>query len=243
MEANKEMKKICILLLFIFFCFIAQANASTDMIKRKEVEPTGQVVWEVHSSKKVIALTFDDGPHPKFTPQVLTLLKQYDAHATFFQIGYRMQQYPQIVQLVIQAGHELGNHSMTHQYENKTGAIIMCMDVEKAEGIIQKYQPNHIKLYRPPGGYIDNALLKELKRLDYKIILWSYHQDTKDWSMPGAEVIANQIIQHARSGDIVLLHDGGGNRGQTIQALKSILPALKQQGYQFVSVSELLQTQ
>ncbi|MDP4104208.1 MAG: polysaccharide deacetylase family protein [Bacillota bacterium] len=237
------MKKICILLLFIFFCFIAQVNASTDMIKRKEVEPTGQVVWEVHSSKKVIALTFDDGPHPKFTPQVLTLLKQYDAHATFFQIGYRMQQYPQIVQLVIQAGHELGNHSMTHQYENKTGASIMCMDVEKAEGIIQKYQPNHIKLYRPPGGYIDNALLKELKRLDYKIILWSYHQDTKDWSMPGAEVIANQIIQHARSGDIVLLHDGGGNRGQTIQALKSILPALKQQGYQFVSVSELLQTQ
>lgn len=237
------MMKICFLLIFIFFCFIEQTNASSNMIKRKDVEPSGQVVWEVHTSQKVIALTFDDGPSPKFTPQVLKLLKQYDAHATFFQIGYRMQRYPQIVQQVVQAGHELGNHSMTHQYENKTGARIMCSDIEKAESIIQRYQPNHIKLFRPPGGYIDNALLKDVQRLDYKVVLWSYHQDTKDWSKPGAKMIANHIIQHARSGDIVLLHDGGGDREQTIQALKSILPALKQQGYQFVSVSELLQNQ
>ncbi|MDQ0201040.1 polysaccharide deacetylase family sporulation protein PdaB [Neobacillus ginsengisoli] len=234
------MKRICLLIILICSCFITHTNASTDMIRRKEVEPTGQVVWEVHTSKKIIALTFDDGPNPKYTPQVLELLKQYDAHATFFQIGFRMERYPQIVQQVVQAGHELGNHSMTHQYENKAGVKSMGIEMIMADRIIQKYLPNHLKLFRPPGGYIDTSLLHEAKQLGYKVVLWSYHQDTKDWSLPGTQVIANHIIRHARSGDIVLLHDGGGDRSQTIQALKSILPTLKQQGYQFVSVSELL---
>jgi polysaccharide deacetylase family sporulation protein PdaB len=235
------MKWVCLLITLIISCFITHINASADLIKRKEVEPTGQVVWEVPTSKKVIALTFDDGPNPKYTPQVLELLKQYGAHATFFEIGYRMEQYPKIVEQVVQAGHELGNHSMTHQYENKSGAKYMSLDIIEAGRIIQKYQPNHIKLFRPPGGYIDTALLKEAKQLGYKVVLWSYHQETKDYALPGAQVIANHIIRHARNGDIVLLHDGGGDRSQTVQALNTILPALKQQGFQFVSVSELLQ--
>jgi polysaccharide deacetylase family sporulation protein PdaB len=211
------------------------------MIKRKEVEPTGQVVWEAHTSKKLIALTFDDGPNPKYTPQVLELLKQYNAYATFFEIGYRMEQYPQIVQQVVQAGHELGNHSMTHQNEKKAGVQSMSIDIINADKIIQKYQPNHLKLFRPPQGYIDNALLNEAQQLGYLVILWSYHQDSKDWSLPGAQVIADHTIGHAKSGDIVLLHDGGGDRSQTVQALKSILPTLKKQGYQFVTLSDLLQ--
>ncbi|WML51351.1 polysaccharide deacetylase family protein [Neobacillus sp. PS3-12] len=236
------MKLIC-LLIVLFSSFTPYTYASSDMIKRKEVEPNGQVVWEAHTSKKLIALTFDDGPNPKYTPQVLELLKQYDAHATFFEIGYRMEQYPQIVQQVVQAGHELGNHSMTHQNEKKVGAQSMSLDIIMADKVIQKYQPNHLKLFRPPGGYIDNALLQKANQLGYKIILWSYHQDTKDWSLPGAQVIADHTIRNARSGDIVLLHDGGGDRSRTVQALKLILPALKQQGYQFVTVSELLQYQ
>ena len=235
------MKRVCLLITLICSCFIIHINASADMIKRKEIEPTGQVVWDVPTSKKVIALTFDDGPNPKYTNQVLELLKQYGAHATFFEIGYRMEQYPKVVDQVVHAGHELGNHSMTHQYENKAGVKYMCLDIIKADRIIQKYQPNHLMLFRPPGGYIDTALLQEAKQLGYKVVLWSYHQDTKDYSLPGAQVIADHIIRHARNGDIVLLHDGGGDRSQTIQALKSILPALKQKGFQFVSVSELLQ--
>src|SRR5689334_17993803 len=111
MRYLKGMKLIC-LLIVLFNSPMSFAYASSDMIKRKEVEPTGQVVWEAHTSKKLIALTFDDGPNPKYTPQVLELLEQYNAHATFFEIGYRMEQYPQIVQQVVQAGHELGNHSM-----------------------------------------------------------------------------------------------------------------------------------
>jgi peptidoglycan/xylan/chitin deacetylase (PgdA/CDA1 family) len=154
-----------------------------------------------------------------------------------------MEQYPKIVQQVVQSGHELGNHSMTHQYENKAGVQYMGLDIIKADKIIQKYQPNHLKLFRPPGGYIDTSLLQGAKQLGYKDVLWSYHQDTKDHALPGAQVIAYHIIRHVRNGDIVLLHDGGGDRSQTIQALKLILPSLKQQGFQFVSVSELLHLQ
>jgi peptidoglycan/xylan/chitin deacetylase (PgdA/CDA1 family) len=237
------MKRLCLIITLICSCFITHINASADLIKRKEVEPTGQVVWEVPTPKKVIALTFDDGPDPKYTPQVLELFKQHGGHATFFEIGYRMEQYPEIVEQVVQAGHELGNHSMTHQYENKTGVKYMSLDIIKADQIIQKYQPDRLKLFRPPGGYIDAALLQETKQLGYKVVLWSYHQETKDYTLPGAQVIADHIIRNARNGDIVLLHDGGGDRSQTILALKSILPALKQKGFQFVTVSELLHIQ
>lgn len=235
------MKRIFLGLICIFFySTIHLQHVHAEMISRKQIEPTGQVVWEVPKKKKLIALTFDDGPHPVYTPKVLDILKQYNAHATFFQVGNRMVQYPQIVQQVVQAGHELGNHSMNHPYENKIGFEQMRTEIIQAEEIIQKYQPNKPKFYRPPGGYIDNSLLNELQQREYKVVLWSYHQDTEDWSMPGTETIADQVISQARSGDIVLLHDGGGNRSQTVEALKIILPTLKKEGYQFVSMSELL---
>src|SRR5579875_1638836 len=231
-------------IMVVFFCCYScfHSNSFAEMIKRKQVEPTGQVVWDVATKKKMIALTFDDGPSPTYTPQVLALLKQYNAHATFFQVGDKMERFPYIVRQVVQGGHELGNHSMTHPYENKAGLERMRLEISQADQIIQKYQPNRTKWFRPPGGYIDNALLQEAVKQGYKVVLWSYHQELKDWSMPGAQVMANHVIRNARNGDIILLHDGGGNRSQTIQALKIILPALKQKGYQFVSVSELMES-
>lgn len=228
----------------VFVCFYtsihSSADADTGMIKRKQIEPTGLVVWDVTTKKKAIALTFDDGPSPTYTPQILNLLEKYQATATFFQIGNRMERYPEVVHQIVAAGNELGNHSMTHPYENKVGFEQMRSEIAQADRIIQKYQPNHPKLFRPPGGYLDNALLQEAKSQGYKVVLWSYHQELRDWSLPGAQVIANHVIRNARNGDIILLHDGGGDRRQTIEALKIFLPALKKKGYQFVTVSELL---
>lgn len=148
------MKKwVRIIAIFICICSIVQTNASAKMIKRKQIEPTGQVIWDVATNKKVIALTFDDGPSPIYTPQVLAVLEQYGAHATFFQIGNRMRRYPDIVEQVVDAGYEIGNHSMTHPYENKVGFQKMRDEIIEADHIIQRYQPNHSKLFRPPGGY------------------------------------------------------------------------------------------
>lgn len=237
------MKWVRIMIIFICFYSYFHMNADAGMIKRKEMEPTGKVVWDVVTSKKVISLTFDDGPSPTYTPQVLAILKQYNARATFFEVGNKMERFPNVVRQVVQDGHELGNHSMTHPYKNRFGLERMRLEIFQADQIIQKYQPNHPKLFRPPGGYIDNILLHEAIKQGYKVVLWSYHQELKDWSQPGAQVMANHVIRHARNGDIILLHDGGGDRSQTIQALKIILPALKQKGYQFVSVSELLESE
>lgn len=234
------MKNLCSFIIFICILSNFYTNTFAEMIKREQVEPTGQVVWEVPTKKNLIALTFDDGPNPTYTPQILSILEQYQASATFFMIGDRMEQYPQVVQQVVEAGHELGNHSMTHPYQDEVGLKRKTTELTRADQILRKFQPNHRRLFRPPGGYIDDALLQEVVHRGYKVVLWSYHQDIKDWSMPGAKVIAKQVIQNARHGDIVLLHDGGGDRSQTVQALKKILPALKQKGYQFVSVSELL---
>ncbi|MBP1932013.1 polysaccharide deacetylase family protein [Ammoniphilus resinae] len=234
------MKWFRFIALLVCICFIVQTNTSAKMIKRKEIEPTGQVIWDVPTQKKLIALTFDDGPSPIYTPQVLTILEHFGAHATFFQIGNRMERYPEIVEQVVESGHELGNHSMTHSYENKVGFQKFRDEITHADQIIQRYQPNHPKLFRPPGGYLDNALLQEARKQGYKVVLWSYHQELKDWSMPGAMVMANHVIRNARNGDIILLHDGGGDRHQTIQALGIFLPVLKKRGFEFVSVSELL---
>jgi polysaccharide deacetylase family sporulation protein PdaB len=232
--------KYLYLRIFLISLLLMNVNVSAEMIKRREVEPTGKVVWEVPTQKKVIALTFDDGPSPIYTPQILALLRQYNAHATFFTIGSRVNRYPHITQQVIQAGHDIGNHTMTHPYENRNGFDRLRTEFLNAHHVLQQYQPNQPKLFRPPGGYIDDALLAEVNSYGYTVVLWSYHQDTRDWSSPGVQVIANHIISHARNGDIVLLHDGGGNRTQTVEALKIILPILQKQGYEFVRVSELL---
>ncbi|COH08713.1 peptidoglycan N-acetylglucosamine deacetylase A [Streptococcus pneumoniae] len=95
-------------------------------------------------------------------------------------------------------------------------------------------------LFRPPGGYINDAVFKTAKEAGYQTVLWSWHQDPRDWANPGVESIVNHVVKNAKSGDIVLLHDGGNDRSQTVAALAKILPELKKQGYRFVTVSELL---
>ncbi len=187
-------------------------TAEAAMLKRKDLEPTGQVIWEIPTHKKVIAITFDDGPNPPYTKQILQLLRQYHAHATFFTIGYRMQQAPDIVREIIEDGHELGNHTMTHQFANRVPPQRIHREIVQGKKEIEKWQPDSPLLYRPPGGYINESVFYIAKKEGYKIILWSWHQDPHDWSDPGVSNIVNHVVHHARNGDIVLLHDGSGNR-------------------------------
>ncbi|MBN3522946.1 polysaccharide deacetylase family protein [Paenibacillus apiarius] len=208
---------------------------------RSYYEQRGDIVWEVPSAGKRIALTFDDGPDPKNTPKILELLKQYDAKATFFLVGRRVEKHPQLVKHTVSEGHEIGNHSYHHKYLRRgTSPAVIKDEIIRAHRVIEEVSGIEPRLYRPPGGYYNENLVKVAQANDYRVVMWSWHQDTKDWSSPGVHRIVNKVLDHARNGDIVLMHDFNDRSSQTVEALKEILPELKKRGYSFVTVSELM---
>jgi peptidoglycan-N-acetylglucosamine deacetylase len=199
------------------------------------------VVWEVPSAEKVIALTFDDGPDPENTPRILELLKQYDAKATFFLTGKKVERYPELVKREQNEGHELANHTYNHTFFNSRASFSkLKQELLQADEAIFKVTGQKCHLFRPPGGYYNEKLVTIAKEEGYIVVMWSWHQDTKDWSTPGVNKIVNNVLSDTRNGDIVLFHDYSDGQTQTADALKIILPKLKERGYRFVTVSELL---
>lgn len=215
-------------------------KANESPINRRSYEKQG-VVWDVRTDRKVIALTFDDGPNPNYTPKILDLLKEYQARATFFVTGTQVKKYPQIAKRQVLEGHELGNHTYGHPKMSALGAQQIVKELIRTEqAIVAATGKQPPRLFRPPGGYLDPVLVTGARQAGYTTVLWSFHQDTQDWNRPGVSKIVNKVVHSARRGDIVLLHDHGGNRSQTVRALKRILPELQKRGYRFVTVSELL---
>lgn len=218
-------------------------NAAGKPIRKDRAyfEERGDIVWEVPSAGKRIALTFDDGPNPKNTPAILELLKQYDARATFFLVGWRVKENPELAQRTLREGHEIGNHSYYHKYFRRgIPTAEIEDDMIKAHRLIEEVTGTAPHLYRPPGGYYNQQLVDVARANDYRIVMWSWHQDTKDWSSPGVQRIVNKVLNSARNGDIVLMHDVAEGHSQTVEALKTILPELKKRGYSMVTVSELM---
>ncbi|MFM6189962.1 polysaccharide deacetylase family protein [Planktothrix sp.] len=188
------------------------------------------------NQEKVIALTFDDGPWLE-TLKVLEVLEQFDIKATFFILGRNLLLYPEIIQKVVQSGHAVGNHTWSHPYE-KMEPLKAKSEVENTSAKLQLMTGLKTRLFRPPGGILDNGTAEYARSKNYAIIMWSI--DTKDYQQAPAEILANRVLTQARPGDIVLMHDGGGNRFQTIESLKIMIPELQKQRYRFVTVPELL---
>ncbi|WP_239984826.1 polysaccharide deacetylase family protein [Sporolactobacillus pectinivorans] len=227
------------LTIVLFQCIFGKAAIA--MIDRFDYEPRGSVVWDVRNHQKSVALTFDDGPHPVYTPQVLDVLKKYHAKATFFLIGKRMQAYPDLVKREVAEGHELGNHTFSHVSLHGKSNAFFLNEVSKTDDLINQYQgPPRIRLLRPPGGDINAQTVLISEKNHFEIILWSWNQDPKDWSKPGVSRIVRHVLTNIKSGDIILLHDSGGNRKQTVAALKIIIPTLQSRGYKFVTLYDLL---
>jgi polysaccharide deacetylase family sporulation protein PdaB len=203
-------------------------------------EEQGKAIWEVPTKKKVIALTFDDGPSSTYTPQILDVLKQYQAKATFFVVGSRVKDQPDLVKREILEGHELANHTYNHSNFRGLTEEEIRKELRKTKQIIVELTKFSPKLFRPPGGYYNETIINVANQEGYTVVMWSWHQETLDWKQPGVRNIVKKVLSNARNGDIVLFHDYGGDRRQTIEALKQILPELKKRGYKFVTVSELL---
>lgn len=189
----------------------------------------------VATSRKVFALTFDDGPDPRWTPQVLAILKKRNVPATFFMVGQMVRAHPQMA-LQVKAGHyPIGNHTWSHPLH--PGAP--QSEVERTDAILHAVLGIKPTLFRPPYGVLDNGLAKVALARGEDVVVWSCHGS--DWDKHAtAQGIAAKVLRKARPGGIVLLHDAGGNRSQTVAALPLIIDGLQKRGYRLVTVPELL---
>ena len=198
-------------------------------------EPLRHVV----TNKKVVALTFDDGPAPKYTLLILNTLSRYHAHATFFVVGSEAQRFPDLISAISKQGSVVANHGWSHLNLREKGANLLWADANRTARYITSLGVNAQAFYRPPYGLISPALLKIFGAHGYRVVLWSI--DTKDWARPGVGSIVQHVTTEIKPGAIILMHDGGGNRSQTLTALTTILEQLKQMGYKAVTLPVLLQ--
>ena len=192
----------------------------------------------IHAGKK-IALTFDDGPHPRLTQKVLDVLDKYSIKATFFVIGVNVKNYPKQLEMIIDKGHEIGNHTYSHNLLKSIPKEKIEKEISDTEREINKIREYDLKLLRPPCGFYDEKLEKIAMDKGSKIVLWSI--DTLDWSHASAKNMSRKILKNAKDGDIILFHDYVSGEYNTPEALEIIIPILLEKGYEFVTVSELLQ--
>ncbi len=185
-----------------------------------------------------IALTFDDGPNPDYTPQVLAILQKYRVKATFFCIGRQVAQYPDLVRQEYADGNLVGNHTWSHP----NLALLSSSDIEAQINLtadaIQQATGVRPALFRPPYGIVNTVVLAKTNLLGLTTIIWN--NEARDWSTPGTSVIVSRVLRLAGDGAIILLHDGGGDRSQTIAALPTIITTLRSSGFQFVTVQQML---
>lgn len=207
------------------------------MLPRAAALPIG--VYHNHENDaNMIALTFDDGPHPKYTMEILEILEEYDIPATFFFVGENVSYYQETAREVAKRGHEIGNHTYSHPCVNKQSQAAFREELTRCEEIIQRVVGVHPKLFRPPQGSWNTRVYEIARERDYSVILWDL--DTLDWAHTPSENISNYILENVKSGNIILMHDYHSGGCTTTDALRMFIPNLIEQGYRFVTVSELI---
>ncbi|MEK3724396.1 polysaccharide deacetylase family protein [Paenibacillus sp. FSL H8-0034] len=192
------------------------------------------------NQKKVVALTFDDGPDSKYTDQILNLLKKQNITATFFVIGEHAAAHKDVMKRIISAGHEIGNHSWSHSDLTKLDERQLEAEIDKTDEIIQSLTNQPTTLLRPPYGALSQQVVEYAEK-SHKIVNWSV--DSRDWEGISTERILQNIKKEVKPGAIILQHSAGGKNGNlsnTVQALPQIIAYLKEHGYQFVTVSNLI---
>jgi peptidoglycan-N-acetylglucosamine deacetylase len=195
---------------------------------------------KLSQGQKVIALTFDDGPWSGSTPKVLDILKKNNIKGTFFIVGQMLKEHPDLGVRIVTEGHVIANHTWTHRYHFMNPQVA-AYEVESTSDLI--YQTTGVKttLFRPPGGIMNNGVAAYARNQKYTIVMWS--ADSVDYSRPPISRLIRNVTRESKPGGIVLMHDGGGNRSNTVQALPQIIDHFKKQGYSFVTIPELLEIQ
>ena len=187
-----------------------------------------------------IALTFDDGPRPPHTGRVLDVLDRYGVPATFFCVGLHAHAHTEELDRMAEAGHRVGNHTWSHPFLPDLSPADLAVQLDRTDEAIARAGSTGGRLFRPPYGSRTPEILDWFAEHDRgsTMVLWDV--DTGDWAMPGADTIARRALAQARPGSIVLMHDGGGDRSQTAEALPAIIEGLLERGHRFGVVDDLL---
>ena len=203
---------------------------------------SNRVFWQVNTRKKVISITFDDGPHPIFTSQILAILETHGVHATFFLIGSNVASHPEITKQIVIAGHQIGNHTFTHPALNKLKDPEIQSEISKTHDAIYTVCGVTTSLIRPPYGLFNKRILDIFESTNHKTIIGNVYP--RDTTLPGIEKIAARVMKRIHNGSVIILHDGitveGMDRLQTVESLKKLIPTLRERGFQFVSLPELM---
>ncbi len=202
----------------------------------------GKLYWAGSIQDREVALTFDDGPEGEWTPKILDILKQKNVKATFFVIGNQVRKYPDMLRRINAEGHVIGDHTFDHVDLTKLDARQVDQEIETCASIIQENIGKTPRLVRPPFGFHNAAVDTVVYSKGRIIVLWSL--DTEDWTGSDAATVKARVLPKMQNGFIVLQHDGDNPKlGGSLQALPEIIDGLKAQGYTFVTIPELLDTE
>jgi peptidoglycan/xylan/chitin deacetylase (PgdA/CDA1 family) len=216
-----------------------KARGGGDQAGRGAGRTSGEVVWRVQTDRKVVALTLDDGPDPKYTPTVLALARSKGVRLTFFLVGREIQLHPELAR---QEGHVIGNHTWDHPTLAPGSERQDLSEIERCEDEIEKICGVRTHLFRPPRGRWDGDTFLAAADLGYRMVLWSVTLEHHSAKTP--EAMARRVIDAIHPGMIILAHDGEPghplNRGKSVAALPLLIDGLQKKGYRFVTVPELL---
>jgi peptidoglycan/xylan/chitin deacetylase (PgdA/CDA1 family) len=224
-----------------------------EMLESPTSQILGKTVVSGPSNERVVALTYDDGPNPPYTNEILDVLDEEQVHATFFVVGRAAAEYPDILRREMHDGDAIGNHTWDHRHLIVMDGSHVRESLKKTDAAIYAATGVHTKIMRPPFGSRDWLVLDQARRMGYTPVMWSVPL-AKDWENPDPAVIAGRILPRVSDGSIIVLHDGNRglicartklpprtcDRGNDIEATRLIVRELKRQGYRFVTVPELL---
>lgn len=202
-----------------------------------EASPRVVLRGAVARGPKYIALTFDDGPWAGQTEKILDILASKGAKATFFMLGMSVQRNPSLAKLVAASGNEVATHSQSHKLLAKAPKATAVYEIATGAKTVRRYTGKAPHWYRPAGGSVNPFVYSEAQSLGLQVILWTL--DTHDYRKPGVAKIVTFVVGNAKNGSVVLMHDGGGDRSQTIAALPVIIDAVRARGFRFVTLTEL----
>jgi len=232
-------------IVIILVIFISLAIASCCVFLDEAVLVRKKSIFWVNRVEKVVALTFDDGPSPVWTPKILDELRKANIKATFFMVGEHVAKYPEIARRVAEEGHEIGNHTYDHHVLLYYALEELEKEIKDTERIIQKATGKTTRYFRPPKAWLTAREKKKIEELGYKVILWSLN--SKDWVTFDDKYIVKYIVRNIKPGDIILFHDSGGvfsteggDRDETVRTIPLLVDALTKKGYRFATLTELL---